>query len=308
LQASTGHLDRPSVDAAVTSRAAAHAHVGALTHYSQEIRRLVNDDFTEVLVATRRIPSLTAPMLQRLKLAADCEPVKASDDAVKLARRLAWGALLPGTGLQTLVARYPGRGAVWAAHAREVLRGAGMLGRPWRLAAYTLEVLRRRPSAAAPMLEAHERLEHLAQRVRWDPEAIDALRYRHLEMQVASARAVRESELVDPECLASLELTGAVLLMRAAGTRDLARAWTAGRGDGNAVASALLDVDRAGALQAEQALRAIFRPPDPTWVAALSAADRDALRFAQAVGELPPGSERALLFEPLSDPQMEIWA
>jgi hypothetical protein len=38
--------------------------------------------------------------------------------------------------------------------------------------------------------------------VRWDPEEADALGYRHHEMQVVVARAVRGAELLDPECLA----------------------------------------------------------------------------------------------------------
>jgi hypothetical protein len=124
-------------------------------------------------------------------------------------------------------------------------------------------------------------------------------------MQVVVARAVRGAELLDPECLAVLDLTGAVLLIRAAGTRDLARAWTVGRGEGEAVASAFRDVDMAGELQAEQALRALFRVPDPTWIAALSTADRDALHLAQAVRARPPGPERALLLDPHFWPEVD---
>lgn len=296
---------RPAAALPEPPSVAPRAIVAGLTGYGRELRQMVNDDCDEHPVAVRHIPSLAASLRQRLELAADCVPVQDVDEPVQLARRLAWSALLPGTGLHTLAAGSPARLAALAAHVREVLRGAGTLGFPWRLATYVLAVLRARPGVADAMLSALERLETLAERVRWDPDEPAGLRYRHHDMQVVVARAVREAELLDPECLAVLDLTGAVLLMRAAGTRDLARAWTAGRGAGEAVASAFHDVDMAGELQAEQALRAVFRAPDPSWIAALSAADREAMHLAQAVRARPPGPERELLVNPHLWPEVD---
>ena len=262
--------------------------------YSRELRRLVDDDFARGRAIIAAVPTGAPTVEERLRAAAAASPLDPRTVApVDYARRLAWSTTAMASGFVVIGEMWPGMEEAEQAFLEEVLRAAGRLAIPPRLASFVSVVLGRFPSHQVWILELLSDLEDVAAGAAVGPDCVDALVARHLDARLDIARAVRDREVLHPEVLAVLEMWATVALTRAAGARDVARAFGAcSVRDG---VSEFRRAVRRDDLLWERALQAVMRTTDTAWQQRLGPRDMDALAFAAAVRRRPAGPERDIL-------------
>lgn len=267
--------------------------------YASELRVLVGDDFANPVRIVREPPPPETSALAQLPFAIATDPFDPLGDPSGQARRAAWSTLLVGPSLLDVANAFPGDGSAVAAYVVETLEHSVPMAPPWRLASFVTAVLRSHPTLRPWLDEILARLHSIVSRVAVDPDSAEALCYRFDTLRLEIARAVRDGEVVGREPLAVLDLWSAVALIRAAGIRDVARAWAASGGDPARVGVEFTRLDATGDLQAERALRAILSESRAHNLPTTSRADREALHFASRIRDRPVGPEREIL---LRDP------
>lgn len=257
--------------------------------YAHDIRRLVNEDFADKPECARRSLDDSMPASEIVRHCALAVPVEAW--SADVARQLPCSRLGAGVALldERPWAQSPGVNLMsfWSS-ALAPVTGRGV---PRSLARAMLMAVAEQPRSENAFWDC---VEHIDRKIGGIVMAMaDAQTFVQLNLSLRTlvARWARRSEMMCAAQIAALELYASSRLIKAAGIGDLDEAWREGRGRAVAAMNAFRERNQSGGLRYEMAVRAVLTQPTGRMLESLSAADREALRFASGVRGTNPRVE-----------------